>query len=312
MPQLTVSIVSNSNRELLDRCLASIFENTRDVEFEVIVVDNCSTDGTPGMVRDKYPSVRLIENEEPAGYSANHNRALREMRGDFVVIMNDDTEVLPGCFEAMCRFLDENPTAGCAGPRILNPDRTLQQSVYRQPSLPVLFFHAFFLDSIFQNSMTVAGFRKWPHDERREVEFMIGACLMFPREAIEKAGLMDERYFIYAEDADLCLEIEKAGYRVVFLPDAEIVHHGGTSMKKIGDMAIDNFYRSMELFFEKHYGRGVLPKVRLLNRISAFNRIAAFSFLLMFRPSKRDYYRDRIEHFRRVLEWHRKPPESGP
>ncbi len=304
MVDLTISIISNNNRALIKRCLETIYENTKLVSFEIIVVDNCSRDGSAEMIRNNFPGVRLIENSEPDGFSANHNRALRVMSGRYVVILNDDTEVLPGCFDKMYDFMKSNPDVGCLGCRILCPDGSLQQSVYRMPTLSVLFYHAFFLNSIFPNSIRIASYRNWPHNTETDVSFVIGACMMFPSELIRNIGLLDDTYYIYFEDADICKKVLDAGRRVVFFPGAEIIHHGGASMKQVGEIALHNAYRSKLIFYRKHYGAHTLPLVAALDVIGAANRIAAWSLLKIIQPGQRKHYDERIGYFKRVVKWY--------
>lgn len=277
MVDLTISIVSNNNRALLDRCLDSIIRNTISITYEIIVVDNCSADGSAAMVREKYPQVKVIEKDRPGGYSENHNIVLKNFNGRYAAILNDDVEALPGCFDEMTKTLNEFPDIGCLGCRLLNADGSLQQSVYRLPSISVLVNHAFFLGSIFKRSVFFTDYKCWPHDEFRHVEFIIGACMMLPRETIEKIGLMDDGFFVYAEDSDLCKRVLDAGWKVSFTPKAQMIHHGGSSMKQIGDRPLAYKFQSMRRYFAKHFGRWTLPIVDALNVIAALNRAIVFA-----------------------------------
>lgn len=268
------------------------------------MVDNCSNDGSVEMIREHFPSVILLENREPAGFSANHNRALRIMNGRYVVLLNDDTEALPGCFDRMHGYMERNPDAGCLGCRILNPDGTLQQSVHRMPSLWVLFCHAFFLNRLLPGLHATGGYNGWPHDAERSVPFVVGACMMFPSRLLLDIGLLDEDYYIYSEDADLCMRVLGAGKKVVFFPGAEIIHHGGASMKKVGDFAFHNFYRSKMIFFRKHRGVHTLPFVALLDFAGAVNRVAVLSILNLFLPQSRKTNEKRLYYFKKVIDWY--------
>ncbi|MEW5946596.1 MAG: glycosyltransferase family 2 protein [bacterium] len=304
MTDLTISIVNHNNRGLLDRCLRSIYETTEGLNFEVFVVDNRSQDGSPGMVMEKYPQVRLIVNTEPKGFSENHNTVLRAMNGRYVLLLNEDTEVLPGSIETMYRYLERRTEAGVVGCRLLNADGTVQESCFRLPSLTVLFLDAFVPDRLLPRRDAVAGRGRRRRDIEREVPYMIGACLMLPRKVIETVGLLDERFFVFDEDADLCLRVARAGWKVVFLPDAEIIHHGGASIQRDEEAAVHNYCRSMSLFFRKHYGSWSLPPLWLLMVIGAMNRVAAWSAVKLLRPRKKNLCSRKIARNARIIAWH--------
>jgi len=301
---LTISIANDNNRDLLDRCLASIKETTLRTSYEIIVVDNFSKDGSLEMLSSKHPDVKVIANRRRMGFSSNHNQALRVMNGKAALILNDDTEMRPGCIDAMFSFLNAAPETGILGCRVLNADGSLQQSCYRMPSLSVLFFDAFFISSLLPGFRLTGGFKKWPHDSTREVPFMIGACLMLPKKALDAIGLLDERFVIYAEDADLCKRVTDAGFKAVFIHSAEMVHHGGATMKRVSDFSFRHFYRSMDLFFEKHYGAWALPLVAALNIAGALNRIAAWGALSLFSTSARKKLAPKISYFGKVLKYY--------
>lgn len=302
MTDLTISIVSNGNRELLDRCLDSIIRNTRRISYEIFVVDNCSTDGSPEMVREKYPSVKLVEKQQKGGYSENHNKVLSSFDSSYVIILNDDVEIIGDCLEKMLNTLKSDSSAGCAGCMLLNSDGTLQQSVYRLPSLSVLFNQAFFLGRIFPGSNYFNDYKNWAHDEKWYVEFIVGACMMFPAEVIKKIGLMDEDYFIYAEDADLCKRVLDAGWKIIYTPEARMIHHGGSSMKKIGDRALAHSFISMHIYFRKHCGSWTIPFVKFLNVSKAVNRLALLSLAELLVPSKKEFFDERKKYFKKVVK----------
>lgn len=306
MTDLTISIVSNGNRDLLDRCLASIIRDTRRVSYEIVVVDNCSEDGSQEMVREKYPSVKLIRKEKKGGYSENHNAVLKSFAGEYVVILNDDMETVGDCFSTLLEKLKNDSTAGCAGCQLLNPDGSVQQSVYRLPSLSVLFNQAFFLGRVFPNSNYFSDYKNWAHDEERYVESIAGACMMFPRAVIDKIGLMDENYFIYAEDADLCRRVLDAGWKIIFIPEARMIHYGGTSMKKIGDMAMSQSFISMRKYFRKHCGAWTLPFVTMLNVLKSINHVIPLTVAVALSPANKEDLRAKKEYYMKVIKFYLK------
>ncbi len=301
---LSITIVNHNNRELLDKCLASVFAGTRGIAFEVLVVDNASDDGSAALVREKYPRGFLIENSEPMGFAANQNQMLRRAKGEFVALLNNDTEVKPGALESLVAFMRAHPRAGLAGPRLLNPDGSLQQSCYRAPTPGVLLYDAFFISSLFPRSVRFGGYKLWGHDAAREVPSIGGACMMARAEAMREVGLLDERFFMYFEDHDWCLRFRRAGWQVFFTPDAQVVHHGGGSEGRLGHDAFDAFYRGMNLFFEKHYGRGSLRMVAFLNVTGSLLRLVGWNALSAFGSARRDQLKIRAPYFRRRIAWY--------
>jgi hypothetical protein len=304
---LSISIVNHNNRELLDVCLTSVHESTRGLDFEAIVIDNASEDGSAEMVREKHPNVLLIVNERRLGFAANQNQGLRRAAGEFVALLNNDTVVRPGAFDKLVSFMRENPRAGLAGPRLLNPDGSLQESCYRTPTLGVLFHDAFFISSLFPRSAAVGGFKSWGHDEAREAPSLSGACIFARAAAVAEVGLLDERFFMYFEDHDWCLRFRRAGWKVYFVPDAEVVHFGGGSEGMLGHDRFAEFYKGMNLFYGKHYGRASLPAVAFLNVIGSALRIAAWAALAPFSARFREKLRTRAPYFMRRIAWYLSP-----
>lgn len=301
---LSISIVNHNNREMLDGCLASLRESIRGMDCEVIVIDNASADGSADMVRSKYPEALLSVNDKRLGFAANQNQGLRLAQGEFIALLNNDTIVKPGAFQNLVTFMRENPRAGLAGPKLLNPDGSVQESCFRTPTLGVLFNDAFFISSILPRNPSVGGYKKWKHDETREVPSLSGACLFARAAAISEVGLLDERFFMYFEDHDWCLRFRRAGWKVCFTPGAEIIHFGGGSAGLLGHDRFNEFYKGMNTFYEKHYGHRSLPAVALLNVTGAALRIAAWGALSPFSPRFRENFHTRSPYFKRRISWY--------
>lgn len=305
MINLSVSIVNHDNRPMLDRCLASVIAHTHE-SHEILVVDNASPDGSADMVHDKYPGVRLICNSERKGFSANHNQALAAARGRYFVILNNDTELKPFCLDSMFAFMEKNPGAGALGPRILNPGGSLQQSVFRMPSLLVLFSNAFFLGRIFPRVRSLAGYGDWPHDALSRVPFVGGACIMFPTDLLRALGGLDERFFMYVEDADICRRVRAAGREVVFFPDAELIHYGGGAVPQQSEASVRMRLESLHAYFRKHNGRAGEALAGALVRAGAANRVVLFELARRFCAEEmREELARRQEPFRHTLAWYR-------
>lgn len=305
---LSVSIVNHNNRELLDRCLTSVYAAAGSLQIEVIVVDNVSEDGSAAMVKEKYPPVKLIENEERAGFAANQNKGLRLADGEFVLLLNNDTEARPGALETLVSFMRAHPDAGLAGPRLLNTDGSVQESCFRTPTLGVLFYDATFISSLFPEHPVFGGFKRWSHDAEREVSSISGACVIARRSAVEQVGPLDERFFMYFEDHDWCLRFRQAGWKIWFTPSAEVVHHGGGSEGLLGHDRFEHFYRAMDLFYEKHYGRAAVAAVAALNVAGSVFRLGAWSALAAFSKKHRITLNERAPYFKRRISWYLSRP----
>jgi len=308
---LTVSIVSHNNREMLKECLVSIFSDPMNIpasdgslNLEIVVVLNVPGDGSADMLRASFPGVKIIENQTPAGFSANHNRALRGARGDYLIILNDDVIVHPGCFAELLHFLRSHPDAGAAGPRTLNTDGSLQVSCFRLPTLAVLFHDAFFLSSFFPSVTAIGGYKAWAHDATREVGHILGACMAVPRQVFEAAGGFDERFFLYYEEADLCKRIRESGKKIFFHPDAVITHHGGATISRLGDEANHNFRTGLNTYYAKHFGRASLAGVYTLNMYGAAVRLAIYAVMSPFSKNLRDVFSEPRRRYGAILKWY--------
>lgn len=252
---LTVSIVSYNTRELLERCLASLFRETRGLEFEVFVTDNASSDGSAELVRSKFPQVRLAVNPENRYFARAHNQALRQARGRHAVILNPDLELRGDALKTLADFLDANPRAGAAGPRILNADGAPQGSGDRLPTLAYGFCEALLLNTLWPSNPVRTCRRRpeWKRDTREPVESLGGACLMVRRSLFDSAGLLDENFLLYWEEIDWCRRIREGGSEVWFVPEAEVVHFGGASTSLLGKERRDRiFLQSMLYYYRKH------------------------------------------------------------
>ncbi|MBM3148792.1 MAG: glycosyltransferase family 2 protein, partial [Chloroflexi bacterium] len=196
---LSVCIVSYNTRKLLCDCVASIYRYAHSITFEVIIVDNASSDGSPDESGRLYPQVRIIENPVNVGFARANNQAIGHSCGRYVLLLNSDTVVMPGVLETLVSFMDAHPEAGAAGGKLLNPDGTTQVgfNVRSVPDLTVLCYQLLLLDRLLPNSPVMRRYwmSDWDHSDIREVEQPAGACLIVRRETIDQVGLMDEGFF---------------------------------------------------------------------------------------------------------------------
>lgn len=255
-PDLSIIIVSWNVREFLRRCLSSVHRFTAGIDFEAFVVDNASTDGSAEMVRRDFPQAVLIANAENRGFAAANNQALVSARGRHIVLLNPDTELIDNALKALVDFLDGHPEAAACGPRLVYGDRTLQRSCRHFPTLFTELMETLFLDQAFPGNPVCGRYRMggWRFDDTREVDQPYGACLMIRADVLRTVGFMDERFYMYYDEVDLCYRIRKAGWKIFFVHTATVVHHANKSSDQARLDCIRYIFRSKFLFFNKHYG----------------------------------------------------------
>jgi len=241
---ISIIIVSYNTRDFLRNCLQSIINCESHFKNEIIVVDNASRDGSKEMVEQVFPQVKLIANSINLGFAHANNQGIKESGGEYILLLNPDTEVQKGSLDAMVEFMHRNPEVSVIGAKLLNPDRTLQLSCRRFPTLFTLLGEGIFLDFTLIKS---------GYDEVREVDQPMGACLMARREIFEKAGLLDETYFMFFEDVDWCYRVKQAGGKIYYFPGAEVVHYGSRSIRKFQGKMFFAWHSSRIKFFRKHY-----------------------------------------------------------
>ncbi len=215
------------------------------------MVDNASTDGSVQMIKTNFPAVQLIENRENMGFAPANNQAIRAGKGEYVLLLNPDTQVSAGTFDALLAFLRTHPDVGAVGPKTLNPNGTLQISCYPFPTLSRELWRLLHLDKIAPyGSYRMEDWALRP----REVDALLGACMLFPRSVLDEVGLFDESYFMYTEEIDLCYRVRQSGKKLCWVPEASIVHFGGQSTRQVAAEMFLQLYRSKLQFFRKHYG----------------------------------------------------------
>ena len=255
-PDVSIVIVNWNTAELLHNCIWSIYKNTSSINFEVIVIDNGSIDNSIEMVRLRFADVKIITNIENKGFAAGNNQGVAAAKGRYVLLLNSDTIVLPGSIEKTVVFADSNRQAAVVGCRVLNADKTTQRSCFMFPSILNMFLSSTYLYKLFPRNRLFAreAMGWWDWGDIREVDAVTGCFMLVRAEAIERVGLLDERFFMYAEEADWCYRFKQAGWKVMFTPDCEIIHLGGQSSRKIrGEMLIE-LRLSILKFIDKHYG----------------------------------------------------------
>lgn len=304
VPDLSVCILSWNTRALLRRCIASLLDpedaevqaaltraglwaiapiaagaretgrpGTGDrspaapgnpIDIEILVVDNASSDGSAELVAEAFPQVRLYRSPTNLGFPGGNNAGYRISRGRYFLLLNSDTVVPPGALEELVRFADENPRAGIVGPRVLNPDGSLQMSCRRFPTLGAGLFRNTPLGKLFPNNRFTRDYlmTDWDHGTPRAVDWVSGCCLLARREMVEEVGLLDEAFFMYCEDVDWAYRAGQKGWQVLYNPRATIIHEIGRSTDQAVTRMIVQFHKSMYRFFCKHYAATSHPLYR--------------------------------------------------
>ena len=256
MVDISICIVTLKARDFLRECLNSLEANPPGGSLEIIVVENHSSDGTVEMLRQDYPYVQLIENETNAGFVRPMNQAMHAASGRYVLLLNPDTVVLPGAVDSLIDFFAKNPQAGICGPKVLNRDRSLQKSCRRGEPRPVAVLSYFLgLSKLFPRSKFFGGYlmNYMDEDALHEVAGVAGSCMLVRREVIEQIGYLDERFFAYQEDADYCFQARKAGWKIYYVPQAQIIHYGGQGGSRVQPYrSIFEWHRSYFLYYRKN------------------------------------------------------------
>ena len=315
-PDLSIVIVNWNVRDLLRLCLRSILEAASpdertpslwhleavDLWFEVLVIDSASSDGSVQMVRSEFPSVRLFPSEVNLGYTGGNNLGMRESRGRHVLLLNPDTEVREGALATMVAYMDKHPRTGILGPQMLWPDGSVQSSRRRFPTLRTALVESTFLQKWFPKNQALRRYYVLDRSDDAvcEVDWVTGACLLVRREVIEQVGLLDDAYFMYSEELDWQKRAVAAGWKVVYLPTAQIVHYEGRSSEQVVALRHIRFGRSKVRYYTKHHSPLAGQVVRgwlLLNYVYEWT-IEALKWCL---GHERDLRRERMSVYCQVL-----------
>ena len=265
---LSIVIVNWNVRDLLRRCLASVLRpdpaRPGRLTLQVIVVDNASTDDSVAMLRAEFPQVQVIVNAANRGFAFANNQGIAVAQGRYVLLLNPDTEVLGDALATLVRYMDAHPDVGIAGPQLLHPDGRIQSSRRRFPNLPILFLESTWLECLAPKGLL----RRYyvldqPDDATLDVDWIMGAAMLARRAAIRQTGGMDDGFFMYSEELDWCRRVKAAGWRIVYHPAAQIVHHVGKSSEQAVPARHINFQRSKIYYTKKHHGPWVARALRL-------------------------------------------------
>jgi N-acetylglucosaminyl-diphospho-decaprenol L-rhamnosyltransferase len=320
----SIVIITRDTKDLLKGLLASIGRDIVLQPFltEIVVIDNGSVDGTDAMIREGFPSVILVRNEENRGFAASANEGIRHTSGDFVLFLNSDTLLIEGEVSKMMRFMVDNDDVGICGPQLVYPDMSLQRSTAAVPSFlsevlpfrvsgfPKLTTHHSPLTTAFDTSKLTHS-PTHPLTVPSDVPSLIGAAVMVRRKVFDLVKGFDERFFFFLEETDLCVRARQAGFRIVFFPAARVVHFQGKTVRKNWVRGRMEYNISMYKFIKKHYSAfhyRCYQAVRVL-KVSLFLSVATLLPFLLFRERMRRTY----SYYLRIIQWHLDgcPDDSG-
>ncbi len=306
MAGLSVILVNWNTRELLDRCLRSVLTSANGLsDVELLVVDNGSHDGSAAMVATRYPMAHLIANSDNPGFARANNLAIRKARGDFLLILNPDTELLGTAIPELLTFAEQHPDVAVVGPQLINPDGSVQSSRRRFPTLATAFLESTVLQRWLPNHPALRRFYLLDRsdDETQEVDWVVGAGFLVRAAAARQVGLMDESYFMYSEELDWCRRFASAGWKVAYHPAAQLIHYGGQSSGQDPFHRHTRFQHSKSLYFEKYHGRLFAQLLRLFLLANYLFLLTEDVAKLLLLRRKRPMRRQRISTLARVVAW---------
>lgn len=283
---LSVVIVNWNVGHLVKRLIESLFAHTSGITFEVFMVDNNSSDGSVALIRGAFPQVNVIANNDNRGFACANNQAVRESRGDFVLLLNPDTEIFDNSLGKLAAWMRVNPEAGIASGMVLNSDRTLQRTIRRFPAIFSQALIMLKLHHVFPGipSLTRYFARDFDYTKEQEVDQVIGAFFCIRRSVIEKIGLMDEHFFLWYEEVDYCKRAVEAGFKVFYTPSVSVIHHGGESFAHVFALRKQRYMnKSLRSYARKHWGYITYLFFTLLSPISLF--LAWLVGLLHIKPT---------------------------
>jgi GT2 family glycosyltransferase len=302
---ISIIIVSWNAKDYLDDCLNSIIQETIEYNTKIIVVDNASSDGSPEMVQEKYPSVTLICNQTNLGFAKANNVGIKQSTGEYIFLINSDVTLISGCINQMIAYMEQHTGIGILGPKILDKDRKSQRSCMEYPTLWNVFCRTFALDVCFPHSRMFSGLlmKYWSHDNVRSVDTLNGCFWMVRRDALNQVGLLDERFFIYGEDIDWCKRFRDAGWDVVFFPGAQAIHYGGASSSNAPVRFYVEMQRANLQLWKKHHKRVTQLGFTILIWIHQILRVSGYAITYAFKPRERITAQFKIHRSMACMRW---------
>lgn len=309
MSSLAIVIVNWNTRDVLAQCLASVFAEAPARGVAVWVVDNASADGSQAMVRGRFPLVHLIENAANCGFARANNQGIEASSGEYVLLLNSDTIVQAQALERMAAFLDEHARVGLVGPAVCNPDGSAQWSF---GAFPTLLTEVAMLCGLDRRSPLARRLqpRLGAGEAARPVDWVLGAAMMLRRAALQQAGLLDGRFFMYSEEVDLAYRIKARGWQVYVVGEALITHFGQQSSRRAPAQMKAQLFLSKELYLRKHGRRGA--GALLSAAFAAAMAGKYWAYRLLRKRSESNFWQETWQHYRRLKAGPSKPAPLAP
>ncbi len=290
---LSLIVLSWNTLDITTNCIDSILDYPPDVPWELIIIDNASCDGSPEALEKKYgsiPHIRLVRNRKNLGFTGGNNQGIEMALGDVIGLLNSDTVMRKGALTGLYRYLVEHADVGVVGPSLIRDDGRPTTSFGYFPTAWSIFTTAFLPGWMWGNRRRALGVIPDKNmKEPMEVGYVSGAAFFVKRSIIEKVGMFDaETFFAYYEETDWCLRIKKAGWKVVFIPDLEIVHLEGKSFEKLTSHRRLMQYESAKKFYRKHYNSAMLQWFKLCTVVGSLVKVAYFGLRMLLQPRKRE------------------------
>lgn len=303
--KLSIVIICWNDSRVIEDCLRSIFESVHEIDYEVIVSDNGSTDGSVERIRAQFPAVRLLENRANLGFARGNNVGIRAALGEYILILNPDTIIHDASLDRWIEFADRHPDVGGFGCKVLNTDGSFQNSGRPFPTPWRMLIAALYLQPLgYLSSKFVSdSYRGWHGDVEREVDWHSGCCVMFRGALLKSLGGFDERFFYQFEEVDLCYRVWKAGYPIRFTPEATITHLGGQSVGRFPVRFAIETCRNGYRYYYKHFGKKGAKRFRNVLLIHYGVRLLGYGMINRVRHS--ETLDRRLDVFRAAIRWNR-------
>lgn len=290
MPKLSIVILCWNDQEVIHDAIRSIYEKTKAVDFEIIVSDNGSAEGCLAGIRKAFPhpTLRIVENGANLGFARGNNAGIAVAQGDYILILNPDTVMHEAALDKLVAFADQHPEGGAFGCRAVNPDGSYQTTAMIAPSLARFWMMALCLDRFarFSSLLRATVYPGWQGDTEREVDWQSGCCVMFRGRLLKELGGFDPQFFYQNEEVDLCKRVWDAGYKILFTPQAQITHIGGSSVKRARTRLDLETHRSRYKYAYKHFGEKGAARVRYPILLLLFRRWLVARLGSFLRPSE--------------------------
>ncbi|MEM8861306.1 MAG: glycosyltransferase family 2 protein [Chloroflexota bacterium] len=288
--KLSIVIVSWNTKKLLADCLDSLIPLAKNLEKEnlqlqTIVVDNDSSDGTVDMVKSEYPWVELLDEKRNLGFPGGNNLGFERCKGEYLLMLNPDTIVHDNAIESLISYLETRPNVGAVGARLLNADGSLQESCYPRPTLGREFWRLFHMDKLMAHG--IYDMEDWSLSEPREVDVLMGACILSRTSIIQSLGGMDEEFFMYSEEVDLCYRMQRGDWEIHWFPESLVTHYGGQSTSLVKTEMFLRLYESKLLYFNKNHGLKAAQLYKVILFLSSLPRLALIPLSWLTRSNNR-------------------------